>query len=299
MAAATELDGLKQRHRRMLRWCVLACGLSAVTLLAALAHFETGAGAQFSDVHVPADWLRPRRLGTFQLGEPYPVGLGIAKVVQWILFIAFTGGQLAALACLVWAMSKKRREIVLPVLLILIVLGAVAPVPKVMSRGIAEAVSVETAQALVQENWPRSDTAIFKLAQRFEDEATAYVRAQIAYVQGNQQQARALVANIDTDDLSSPIEAPYRMQFLRSRPEGRSTVCFITFGCLSEADAHRRFLWLALGAAVATLMACGLGLTCVLLGERVARADALAIQGAQLKLSRVLRTEQPMQRSVK
>jgi hypothetical protein len=296
MQAATELRDLKLRHQWMVRSFFAVSGLAALTLLAALAHFETGAGAEFNDVHLPADWLRERRFGTFQFGEPYPVGVGgVAKVVQWIVFIAFAGGQLAALVWLARALWKKRGKAVSSALLAVFALHAFVPVPKVVSPGIPEAVSVKTAQGLLND-YRIHERSTLQLVQRIDDEATAYVRAQIAYVQGNRQQARALASNIDTVDLSSPIEAPYRMQFLRGRPEGRSTVCFIRFGCLSESEAARRFLWLAWVAVAATLTACGLGLTCILIGERLARAGSLAAQGEQVRLSRLAHS---MQRSVK
>ena len=59
----------------------------------------------------------------------------------------------------------------------------------VLVPGIAQAVSVETAQGLLKVDRSLS-TALFKLAPSFDAQATAYVRAQIAYAQGDRQQAR-------------------------------------------------------------------------------------------------------------
>jgi len=78
--------------------------------------------------------------------------------------------------------------------------------------------------------------AKYALAQDRSLESTsfgAYVRAQIAFIEGRKLEAKRLADSIRNEDrLESPFEAPWRLQYLRQKPVSLSTVCWLS-GCVS------------------------------------------------------------------
>lgn len=280
-----KIDGLRERNALALRTTVILFGLAFLALIGALAHVETAAGPNLSDVHVPIDWLRGFSSASFPIGEPYDVGTGGGKVVQWIVFAVSFCAELGSIVLLIWALRKKQRRLVLLALFLIIVVGRYTPVPKVLVAGTGKAVSVETAERLLTAK-PDNRT-LFMLASVHEKEVKAYVRAQIAYAKGDLSTARKLSAGVKLPSLGSPIEAPYRLQFLQDRYQGLTTACFINLGCLTEQqrrDGFVTFVWLACAFALCGFSFWTFGFV---LTQRLARIDALISYANQTRSSPV------------
>ncbi|NOT39386.1 MAG: hypothetical protein HOP13_02730 [Alphaproteobacteria bacterium] len=293
MTNQLKLQALRARHAHAFNATVAALGLACFAILGALAHFETGS-PQITDIHIPADWLMGFGPQHFASGEPYEVGTGPRKVVQWILLVSFAAIQIFGLGLLVWALRKKRKQFILPAIIIFLAGDVLCPVPKLIVAGTSKAVSVETAERLLaMKSIPgpvRLDKlngrSPFQLAPQFAGPAKAYVRAQIAFARGDRKAARRISAYIDPKTLSSPIEAPYRLQFLKDRYNGLTTVCFTRLGCVNEQQRQwnfAAFVWLATALALGGIAAWTL---CFFLTRQLTRVEQLAAQAGQIQASR-------------
>jgi cytochrome bd-type quinol oxidase subunit 2 len=149
MSTATKLERLRTRNALALRATIAVFGLALLAGVAILAHVETGSGPQINDVHLPANWLVMLYPSPFAPGEPYAVGSGMSKVVQWLVLIVFAGVQITCVGFLIWALRKKRRQLIVPTLALFVIADLLTPVPKVVVAGTARAVSVETAERML------------------------------------------------------------------------------------------------------------------------------------------------------
>ena len=158
---------------------------------------------------------------------------------------------LAAFVCAIWALATRRKRIGRSAIAILMVaLNLFRPVSPPMQPIPPVAVEAAAARRLVGLG-PVQPVVSFRTG----DASTRYVLAQIAYVEGDRAGARRLWAGLNGRDLESPIEAPFRLQFLQGRPVWRSAVCTTT-GCFPEPvrallAAIAAFAALALAGAAA------------------------------------------------
>src|SRR5262245_10760080 len=123
MTYAPKLKALRERHASTLQATAFFLGLALVAFVGALAHVETAAGVHLDDVHVPGSFLNGFTSAAFPAGEPYDVGRGVGKIVQYLVFIAFLIGHLGSVGLLIWALAKKQKRLVAPSLLVVVVLS--------------------------------------------------------------------------------------------------------------------------------------------------------------------------------
>jgi hypothetical protein len=289
-----KLDELRERQSLAMNATMIALGLATLAILGALAHFETGSGPSIRDAHVPADWLIGLDRALFAPGEPYDVGPGVAKLVQWVLVLSFAAAQLFGLGLLVWSLKKKRKQFITPAIVIFLMADILCPVPKVVVAGTGKAVSIETAEKLLAVKPMKGPIRLdklngrspFQLAPQYAGPAMTYVRAQIAYARGDRAAARKLSANLSPQTLASPIEAPYRLQFLQGQYKGITTVCFTRLGCVNEEQRQWRFamfVWVAVGLALGGI---ALWTLCFVLTRQLTRVEELAAEASQIHGSR-------------
>jgi hypothetical protein len=97
-----------------------------------------------------------------------------------------------------------------------------------------------------------------------------------------------LSVKIDAQSLASPIEAPYRLQFLQDHYQGITTVCFIRLGCINEQQRRERFDAAAWIAGIFTFGGFGLCTLCLVLTQRLTRVETLAAHAAQIRTKRIV-----------
>lgn len=284
MSNDLQLKDLRARYALAWRSAGALTGFALLALVIALAHVEAGAGADMRDVHVPVDWLRGITSFSYPLGEPYDAALRGMNPALFLPTIVVVFGQFVFIGSLIWALIKKKRQIVMLSLLVLSLIAIFAPVPKFFVQGVAKAVSVETAERLLTQK--QDPTVLFRLADEHAKVAATYVRAQIAYVKGDRARARELSANVNLISLGSPIEAPYRLQFLQGRYANLTTVCFVTFGCLNEQQRQDRLALFACITALLLLAAIASAAFSLHLAQRLTRVDALLAYARETSVKR-------------
>lgn len=294
MTNQLKLEALRERQSLAMNATMIALGLASLAILGALTHFETGSGQDIRDVHVPTNWLMGFGQEQFAPGEPYDVGLGSAKVVQWVVMLCFAAAQIFGLGLLFWSLRKKQKKFITPAIVIFLMADILCPVPKVVVAGTGKAVSIETAEKLLAVkpmNGPiRLDKlngrSPFQLVPKDAVPAKAYVRAQVAYASGDRAAARKLAANLSPQTLASPIEAPYRLQYLQGNYNGLTTVCFTRLGCVNEEQRQWRFAAFFWTAVVLAFGGIALSALCFLLTRQLTRVEELAEQSTRIHGSR-------------
>jgi hypothetical protein len=198
-----------------------------------------------ADVHIPSTApavLAGARGGHIAGG---PIAALQASLATLLMLVC-----LAAFVCAIWALATRRKRIGRSAIAILVALNLFRPVSPPMQPIPPVAVEAAAARRLVGLGPVQPVVSL-----RTGDASTRYVLAQIAYVEGDRAGARRLSAGLDGRDLESPIEAPFRLQFLQGRPVSRSAVCTTT-GCFPEPvrallAAIAAFAALALAGAAA------------------------------------------------
>ena len=294
MTNQLKLESLRERQSLAMNATMIALGLAGLAILGALAHFETGSGPDIQDVHVPADWLMGFGREQFAPGEPYDVGLGSGKVVQWVVMLSFAAAQIFGLGLLFWSLKKKQTKFITPAIVIFLMADILCPVPKVVVAGTGKAVSIATAEKLLAVPPMKGPIRLdklngrspFQLAPKYAGPAKAYVQAQIAYASGDHAAARKLSANLSPQTLASPIEAPYRLQYLQGNFKGLTTVCFTRLGCVNEEQRQWRFTAFVWTAVALALGGIALWALCFVLTRQLTRVEELAEHSTRIHGSR-------------
>jgi hypothetical protein len=270
MTDAYELAKLVERARRLrqgLHYALVAAGLAGLLLLLLI---EPQIGVY--DVHVPvqAQFLLEKYSATVATGEPWLIGRGAGRIPQTLAVMIECMGLLAVLA-IMWGLVRRRPRVVWSSVAAIAFVWLAGPIPTPMQPMPPAAVSSETASRILAQEPEAPD----------EDRLgpwRPYMLAQMAFVDGDHARAAVLAHNFDGSDLASPIEAPFRMQFLRGGPILTTSVCF-KFGCLGPAmlATARAISWVVLVAAL--LIALSLFVTWRILTQRLTRVAALCASG--------------------
>ena len=212
----------------------LAAALFGGFLLVLL--IEPGSGVQ--DVHLPSAGrhLLGAHRSLLATDEPWVVGRGIGRLPQ-MLARALHIASLGAVPLVLWALIKRKKVVGWSAIGFVATMGAAGPIPTTMQPEPPVAVSAETAARLLASE-PGEATPWRR-----------YMLAQIALAHGDRSAAAGLARGLDPDDLQSPIEAPYRLQYLRGGPITTTSTCF-AFGCLDPTGRRQ-------GQAIALILLVG------------------------------------------
>lgn len=195
-------------------------------------------------------------------------------------------GSAAAFGALLFSLVKKRGAIARYAIAWFFVMGVVRPVSPPAQGNPPQAVSATVARSLLglRAGEPVANAVnVQPNGTRDPDDARAYVAAQVAFVEGDRRTAARLAGDVDPARLASPIEAPFRLQFLLGDYRGLTSVCFV-HGCLLE---DRRRAWLAgtaLAGVAALLAAVLAAFLFVVLRRRLHRIDELRASGRRRDL---------------
>jgi hypothetical protein len=216
------LDELRRRAAAIGQVSLIAgvAGLVASTFWALL--LQPGRDG-IADVHLPSSAPALTAARGFHVA-----GGGIAAF-QANLAFALTLVSFIAFICAIWALASRRKRMGRWAIGLLVALNLFRPVSPPMQPMPPVAVDAAEARRLV--GLAPGERAA---SSRTGDPSARYVLAQIAYIEGDRVGARQLAAGLDGGALDSPIEAPFRLQFLQGRPIARSAVC-TTSGCFPEA----------------------------------------------------------------
>lgn len=247
------------------------CLVAAIALLTLLLLIQPESGV--SDVHLP-EAAQPL-LATIRLpvGEPYIVGPGLGRIPEF----AAIAEKLAALAAgilLIWAIVKRRKSVAKTCALLLCANALLGPIPMRMQPTPPIAVSAEVGRALVR---------AMPTAGRASPEQR-YVRSQVAYLNGDHALSAKFAAGLDGDQLASPIEAPFRLQYLRGEPIEVTSACF-KLGCASPATRNVALLISATLFAGSTAAAILAFVAVATLRRRLARLETLSVKDRRRRLA--------------
>jgi hypothetical protein len=178
------------------------------------------------------------------------VGGFIGTVQHWIGIAVQSFGFLAIPFTIGSLIFRKKKAAKFGVFLFLaaMLLHTVSPTTQVWAP---KAVSTATARQLLDmpaSGWP-ADAASAVPGQR-------YVMAQIAFIEGDPARAARYSADLRGSLLGSPIEAPFRLQFLQGRPNIMSTVCKIS-GCMKESVRFPLSIFMGLASLIAIALVIG------------------------------------------
>ena len=284
-----DLDKRITATKHALSWLV---AVLLVAMLAGAFLLESGSGERMVDIHFPDRTLH--LLARVPAGELHVVG-GVIGRVQRALSVLLTFCSAGAVATIIWALVKRRRRAALLALAWLVSLSFVRPVSPPTQPNPPVAVSPSVARSalaleptlnappdlVTREEAGTRSAGIDKLEPARADRDPVdrsnwqrYILAQILYAEGNRVAARRLATGVRAIDLDSPIEAPFRLQYLNGEYRGRTTVCYVS-GCLSER-VRRLLLFAAFTAAVAaSMVALATGWLLVIFNRRASRIARL------------------------
>ncbi|MDB5705341.1 MAG: hypothetical protein JWN66_2457 [Sphingomonas bacterium] len=201
-----------------------------------------------ADVHVPSDGrdLLFAYPGKLPAGEPYVVNQGIGRVGQ-ILSSVIQTSLLGAAGLLIWALVKRRKPVTYAAIFWLVLISYAGPVPTFMQPTPPISVSVPVARTALGVTGAASSASAREMPTW-----RRYMLAQVAYAEGDRAGAVRLSSRISSEDIASPIEGAYRLQFLQGHPPTVTSACF-KFGCLTPPARW----WAEIAAfALALLAAC-------------------------------------------
>ena len=225
MARHTTLERLESRRSLLARSAAIAAGVILFAASAFVLLLQPGAGSGPADVHVPDFALR--LLDRVAEDRVAIVGGPVALVQSWLsTFLGIL--MLVALGLFILALKQRRKGLSKIAFGCLIGLSLLQPVSPPTQMNPPRAVNPATARALLgvpSHGWP-SEWAKSLPENR-------YILAQIAFIEGDRDSAARFSAGLTGAEMASPIEAPFRLQFLQGRPPVRTTMCFVS-GCLSE-----------------------------------------------------------------
>lgn len=277
-----DLAARLNRARRVLAWCVTAAGL---LLVATLFLLEPGSTGGPRDVHLPdAGYLASHQATGGPIPDFHIVGAGIARL-QHMLARLVNFGSVAAFGTLLFSLVKRRKSLGRYAIASIVLMGVVRPVSPPVQGAPPQAVGAAAARSLLglRAGEPLEHAVRAEPRAAEPDDVRDYIAAQIAFIEGDRNAAARLARGIDPGRLASPIEAPFRLQFLRGDYRGLTSVCFAS-GCLLE---HQRRLWIG-GAAVAgaAALVAALASAClfVSLRRRLHRIDELRASGRRREL---------------
>lgn len=264
MATVLEPAGLMIRagHARAALAAGALVALGAVLLLALL--IEPGSGVV--DVQIPAGArsLVEAHRTLLASGEPWVVGRGIGRIPQ-MLACAMQAGSLVAAALGIWALAKRRKRIGWIAAAYIGLIQVAGPIPTTMQPEPPIAVSVATARRLLAIDASGASAA---------SPWRRYMSAQLAYAERDRAGAMRLARGIDAEQLQSPIEARYRLQFLQSGPIAQTSVCF-KLGCLSPGRQRAAQAMAAALLIAGAALAAGAAWLLILLTRRIGRIKRL------------------------
>jgi hypothetical protein len=276
MARATTLEDLHARRSLLARTSAIAGGIVLFAAAAFVLLLQPGAASGPADVHVPdfalhlLDRLPEDRIAI--------VGGPVALVQRWLsTFVTLLGVGSLVLFCI--ALTQRRKGIAKVALPCMIGLSLLRPVSPATQMNAPSAVTPATARALLgipPQGWPREWATSYP--------ENRYMLAQIAFIEGDRAAAARFSAGLTGEEMASPIEAPFRIQFLQGRPPVRTTVC-LTSGCFSESVREilslvmlaALLLGLAVGGASASLRL-ALGRRC----ERITELQAVGLRRGRI-----------------
>jgi hypothetical protein len=206
-------------------------------------------------------------------GEPYVVGPGLGRIPE-IAAVVEKIAELVAVIALIWAVIKRRKSVSIACTMALFANQLVGPIAMIMQPAPPIAVSADVGRALVR--------AIPEAVR--DNPAQRYLRSQVAYLDGNRTEAKRLAFGLDEQQLASPIEVPYRLQFLRGEPIVTTSACF-ALGCASPTTRNAALIMASIlftGSAAAALLAVS-ALTS--LRRRVTRMEALHAEDRRLRIA--------------
>ena len=243
---------------------------AGIVLFAAAAFvllLQPSAGTGPADVHIPD--FASRLLDRLSEDRIAIAGGTVALVQRWLsTFVGFL--LIVALGLFLLSLKQRRKLLAKLAFACLIGLSLLRPVSPATQMNPPQAVSAATARALLglqPQGWPRQWASSYP--------ENRYMLAQIAYIEGDRAAAARFSAGLTGEEMASPIEAPFRLQFLQGRPIVRTTAC-LTTGCFSETA--RKVLMLIMLAAILLGLAAGAASLWlrIALGRRCERVTELA-----------------------
>jgi len=266
MARATTIEDLETRRSLLARSAAIAAGIILFAAAAFVLLLQPGAGSGPADVHVPDFALglldRLPEDGIAIAGGP------VALVQRWMsTFVGFL--MIVALGLFLLALKQRRKgvaKIAFPVLIGLSLLRPVSPPTQMNPPRAVAAPTARTLLGIPPQGWPREWRTSYP--------ENRYMLAQIAWIEGDRAAAARFSAGLTGEEMASPIEAPFRLQYLQGRPPVRTTAC-LTTGCFSEGV--RTILLLTMLAAILLGLAIAGGSVWLraALGRRCERVAAL------------------------
>lgn len=270
------------RTRRVLTYSLAAAGLLLVAVLFLL---EPGSSTGPRDVHITDDHFAIGNAAEGEILGAHIVG-GRVAALQHILAYLINIGSAAAFGALLFSLVRKRGAIARYAIAWILMMGVVRPVSPPVQGNPPQAVSATVARSLLglRAGEPVANALdVQPNGTRDPDGARAYVAAQVAFAEGDRETAARLARDVDAGRLGSPIEAPFRLQFLLGDYRGLTSVCFV-HGCLLE-DRRRGWLMGTAFAGVAALLAAVLAACLfVVLRRRLQRIDELRASGRRRDL---------------
>jgi hypothetical protein len=243
MPRGTTIDDLESRRRQLASVAYAAAGAALVAAIASIILLQPGAGTGPADVHLPdtGSFFAARDPAAHIAGGP--IAELQARLGTLLLVLGY-----GSIALLVWALIRRSKKLAKFGFFSLLAFSLLRPVSPSMQMNPPQAVSAAAARerlGLGREGWPAAPET---------RPGTRYMLAQIAFIEGDRARAAHFSAGLAGRDLASPIEAPFRLQFLQGLPVGRTTVCYIQ-GCFPETV--RRILQIAMALLVLASLALG------------------------------------------
>ena len=269
-------DDLIERAAQVRRALVAAVLAAACALIVAVLLIEPTSG--IADVHVPEGTLSLfAHPGGLPAGEPYIVGRGWGRLPQLLgtLIHLVTFG---AWGVAIWALVKRHKPLAMIAVAWVVTVRIAGPMTATMQPTPPVAVSTSVARAVIAANVGWRD------GMEEDQQWVRYIKAQIAYIDGDRAAAAGLSAGLDKNDIELPDEMRYRLQYLQGGPITMSSACFET-GCLSPMTRAASQLVAITGLAVATAFAITFAALLRLLKGRVARIEELSARGRRARLT--------------
>ncbi|MDB5669866.1 MAG: hypothetical protein JWO25_825 [Alphaproteobacteria bacterium] len=251
MARPTAIDDLQRRARRARDLSIVAASLAVLALFMCVFLLQAGAGSGPGDVDIPpaSHWLVEH--GGLPAGEPHLAGGWITTLQGRVATVAHLVYGLAVIV-FIWGLIKRRKRTAKIAFAAIVGISIFNPTNPARIFNPAVALPASTARSVM--GLPAGGPLVTKTPP---DAATRYMLAQIAYVEGDRRSAASFARGLDSGNLMSPIEAPFRLQFLQGRNQGLTTVCKWN-GCLGESTRGTLSVlaWLLFALASAAAGSC-------------------------------------------
>lgn len=272
MANRADLD----RQMKLMRSVLIGAALGSAFAAIVLALIALNGGG-IADVHVPSDALSLLRKhpGGLPDGEPYVVGRGPGPLRQ-VLGSVLPLSHLLALGVTIWALTKRRKAIALAGIAWIVLMSLAGPALTLVQPTPPLAVSAPVAREIV-----RAD--LDKLSPDEREvmiDPMRYMKAQLAYLDGNRPTAAKLSAGLAPNDIGSPIEGAKRLQYLQGSL-GEAGIC-LPAGCLSPTQ--RTIVERLVIAALTACVLCAIAALALLqlMTRRAHRIDRLVSGGCEV-----------------